>query len=69
MTNLTEPIGPYCCAQFVASKDAIQRHDLAFYQKMLGLVDGSYGEDLCGVEGVKRSSHCYGFEFLWHIVF
>eukprot|EP00439_Symbiodinium_sp_Y106_P052571 s275_g7.t1 len=36
---------------------------------MLSLVDGSRDVDLCGVEGTKRSTQCYGFEFLWHVVF
>ena len=35
---------------------------------MLSLVDGSRDVDLCGVEGTKRSTQCYGFEFLWHVV-
>lgn len=40
-----------------------------FYEKMLALVDGTRIVDLCGVEGTKRSTQCYGYEFLWHIVF
>lgn len=36
--------------------------------KMLSLVDGSSDLDLCGLEGTKRSTQCYGFEFLWHVV-
>lgn len=68
-TNLTELIGPYCCAQFVVSRDAIRKNSQPFYSKMLGLVDGSRNVDLCGVVGTKRSTQCYGFEFLWHIVF
>lgn len=39
-----------------------------FYQHMLSLVDGSKQVDLCGMEGTKRSTQCYGFEFLWHVV-
>ena len=38
-----------------------------FYGRMLSLVDGSRDVDLCGVEGTKRSTQCYGFEFLWHV--
>jgi len=68
-TNLTELIGPYCCAQFAVSRDAVHRHDRRFYAKMLGLVDGSRRVDLCGLEGTKRSTQCYGYEFLWHVVF
>jgi len=68
-TNLTEIIGPYCCAQFVVAGGTIRRHSREFYEKMLGLVDGTRNVDLCGVEGTKRSTQCYGYEFLWHIVF
>ncbi|CAE8612683.1 unnamed protein product [Polarella glacialis] len=68
-TNLTELLGPYCCAQFVVSRDAIRAHSLDFYGQMLSLTDGSRSVDLCGIEGTKRSTQCYGFEFLWHVVF
>lgn len=67
--NLTELVGPYCCAQFVVSRDAISRHSNHFYSRMLSLVDGTRNVDLCGVEGTKRSTQCYGYEFLWHIIF
>ena len=40
-TNLTELLGPYCCAQFAVSKGMIQRRKLKFYQRMLSLVDGT----------------------------
>jgi len=68
-TNLTELIGPYCCAQFIVSRDRIRSRSEEFYASMLRLVDGTRNIDLCGVEGTKRSSHCYGYEFLWHMVF
>lgn len=68
-TNLTEILGPYCCAQFAVARDTIRRHSREFYQKMLDLVDGTRNVDLCGVEGTKRSTQCYGYEFLWHVVF
>lgn len=68
-TNLSELIGPYCCAQFVVSSEAIRKHGLSFYQNMLSLVDGTRQTDLCGVEGTKRSTQCYGYEFLWHMIF
>jgi len=67
--NISELLGPYCCAQFAVSRDAIRRHDKDFYLHMLSLVDGSSNVDLCGMEGTKRSTQCYGFEFLWHVVF
>ena len=34
--NLTELIGPYCCAQFIASRGAIQSHDHHFYTRTPG---------------------------------
>mmetsp|Transcript_100566 Transcript_100566/g.300092 ORF Transcript_100566/g.300092 Transcript_100566/m.300092 type:complete len:460 (-) Transcript_100566:39-1418(-) len=68
-SNLTGLVGPYCCAQFVVSRDAIQRRGRRFYSRMLGLVDGSRSVDLCGIAGTKRSTQCYGYEFLWHVVF
>ena len=44
-----------------------ERYSEEFYARMLSLVDGSRDVDLCGVEGTKRSTQCYGFEFLWHV--
>ncbi|CAE7192147.1 unnamed protein product [Symbiodinium pilosum] len=67
--NLTQLVGPYCCAQFMVSRATIRQRSLEFYARMLSLVDGSRDVDLCGVEGTKRSTQCYGFEFLWHVVF
>eukprot|EP00928_Gymnodinium_smaydae_P034291 TRINITY_DN24340_c0_g1_i5.p1 TRINITY_DN24340_c0_g1~~TRINITY_DN24340_c0_g1_i5.p1 ORF type:complete len:434 (-),score=91.39 TRINITY_DN24340_c0_g1_i5:66-1367(-) len=68
-TNLTELLAPYCCAQFLVTRDGIRSRDAAFYGRMLSLVDGTRDVDLCGIEGAKRSTQCYGFEFLWHMVF
>lgn len=67
--NLTEIIGPYCCAQFIVARPTIQARTKSFYEHMLELVDGTKNVDLCGVEGTKRSTQCYGYEFLWHVVF
>ncbi|CAE7693266.1 acbC [Symbiodinium sp. CCMP2592] len=67
--NLTALVGPYCCAQFAVSRETVQQRSLDFFSRMLSLVDGSRDVDLCGVEGTKRSTQCYGFEFLWHVVF
>ena len=36
---------------------------------MLRLVDGSVNYDLCTEGKVTRSTHCYGMEFMWHLVF
>ncbi|CAJ1354599.1 unnamed protein product [Effrenium voratum] len=55
-TNLTQLIGPYCCAQFAVSRETIQARSEDFYLKMLGLVDGSRDVDLCGVEGGHKQS-------------
>eukprot|EP00928_Gymnodinium_smaydae_P038167 TRINITY_DN26376_c0_g2_i1.p1 TRINITY_DN26376_c0_g2~~TRINITY_DN26376_c0_g2_i1.p1 ORF type:complete len:441 (-),score=94.08 TRINITY_DN26376_c0_g2_i1:78-1400(-) len=66
---MREPVGPYCCAQFVVQDAAVRQRPLAFYQNMLRMVDGSVGYDLCTTGQVKRSTHCYGMEFMWHLVF
>eukprot|EP00392_Amoebophrya_sp_AT5.2_P010123 g10176.t1 len=36
---------------------------------MLTLVNGTLPYDLCTSSKVARSTHCYGMEFLWHLVF
>lgn len=66
---LTEPLGPYCCAQFVVARRQATIRGSDFFQRMLKMVDGSMPLDLCGVEGAQRSTQCYGYEFIWHIVF
>lgn len=66
---MREPVGPYCCAQFVVQDAKVRERPLAFYQNMLRLVDGSVPYDLCAPGRVTRSTHCYGMEFTWHLVF
>lgn len=66
---LTESLGPYCCAQFVVTNHQVRERPLAFYLNMLRLVDGSLGYDLCTPLKVSRTTHCYGMEFMWHMVF
>eukprot|EP00927_Polykrikos_kofoidii_P082272 TRINITY_DN8137_c0_g2_i1.p1 TRINITY_DN8137_c0_g2~~TRINITY_DN8137_c0_g2_i1.p1 ORF type:complete len:418 (-),score=40.59 TRINITY_DN8137_c0_g2_i1:20-1273(-) len=66
---MREVVGPYCCAQFILSVDAIRAHPLAFYQNMLMLVDGTRKNDSCTTVRTKRASSCYGMEYLWHRVF
>eukprot|EP00927_Polykrikos_kofoidii_P082274 TRINITY_DN8137_c0_g4_i1.p1 TRINITY_DN8137_c0_g4~~TRINITY_DN8137_c0_g4_i1.p1 ORF type:complete len:440 (-),score=57.67 TRINITY_DN8137_c0_g4_i1:95-1414(-) len=66
---MREPVGPYCCAQFIVQDTAIRARPLDFYQKMLRLVDGSMDYDLCAPGTPARSTHCYGMEFTWHLVF
>jgi len=66
---MREAVGPYCCAQFVVQDARIRARPLEFYQRMLKLVDGSMPYDLCAAGKVTRSTHCYGMEFTWHLVF
>jgi Protein of unknown function (DUF3431) len=61
-------IQTYCCSQFIVTKDRILSHSKEFYTHMLYMVDGTY-PDLCVKGKPVRSSQCYIFEFLWHIVF
>jgi len=68
-TPMREPVGPYCCAQFIVQDAQIRERPLAFYRNMLRLVDGSVAYDLCAPGRVTRSTHCYGMEFTWHLVF
>eukprot|EP00439_Symbiodinium_sp_Y106_P025128 s3726_g3.t1 len=67
--NMRDAVGPYCCAQFVVQDKQIRERPLEFYQRMLRLVDGTMAHDLCYPGKVKRSTHCYGMEFTWHLVF
>lgn len=66
---MREPVGPYCCAQFIVQDARVRERPLTFYQNMLKLVDGSVDYDLCSAGRVTRSTHCYGMEFTWHLVF
>eukprot|EP00428_Durinskia_dybowskii_P013628 CAMPEP_0170211182 /NCGR_PEP_ID=MMETSP0116_2-20130129/5206_1 /TAXON_ID=400756 /ORGANISM="Durinskia baltica, Strain CSIRO CS-38" /LENGTH=292 /DNA_ID=CAMNT_0010461715 /DNA_START=71 /DNA_END=946 /DNA_ORIENTATION=- len=66
---MREAVGPYCCAQFIVQDARIRARPLEFYQRMLSLVDGSMPYDLCFGGQVTRSTHCYGMEFTWHLVF
>lgn len=61
-------VGPYCCAQFVVSRNRIRSRDEFFYHRMLMMVNGTLPYDLCTTSTVARSTHCYGMEFLWHVV-
>jgi len=66
---MREPVGPYCCAQFIVQDARIRERPLSFYQNMIRLVDGTVPYDLCAPGRVTRSTHCYGMEFTWHLVF
>eukprot|EP00929_Paragymnodinium_shiwhaense_P046032 TRINITY_DN23466_c0_g1_i1.p1 TRINITY_DN23466_c0_g1~~TRINITY_DN23466_c0_g1_i1.p1 ORF type:complete len:442 (-),score=69.22 TRINITY_DN23466_c0_g1_i1:104-1429(-) len=67
--EMLEPVGPYCCAQFVVWNARVRDRPVAFYKNMLELVDGTVEQDLCAPGRVTRSTHCYGMEFTWHLVF
>ncbi|CAD7935024.1 unnamed protein product [Amoebophrya sp. A25] len=66
--QLEGTVGPYCCAQFLVSRDRIYTRDREFYANMLTMVNGTLPYDLCTTSRVARSTHCYGMEFLWHVV-
>ncbi|CAK0882561.1 unnamed protein product [Prorocentrum cordatum] len=66
---MKEAVGPYCCAQFVVQNTQIQKRPLEFYQRMMRMVDGTLDYDLCAPGKPARSTHCYGMEFTWHLVF
>jgi len=67
--DMPEALGPYCCAQFVVMDQQVRARPREFYQRMTALVDGSMEFDLCTPGKVTRSTHCYGMEFMWHVVF
>ena len=68
--ELTNLVGPYCCAQFVVQAEKIRHRPSNFCMKMLSMVDRSFTKgDLCTAAQTSRSTHCYGMEFLWHLVF
>mmetsp|Transcript_92380 Transcript_92380/g.298561 ORF Transcript_92380/g.298561 Transcript_92380/m.298561 type:complete len:452 (+) Transcript_92380:53-1408(+) len=66
---MREPVGPYCCAQFIVQDVRIRARPIEFYRNMLQLVDGTVDYDLCFPGKVTRSTHCYGMEFTWHLAF
>ncbi|CEL93866.1 unnamed protein product [Vitrella brassicaformis CCMP3155] len=61
-------LSTYCCAQFVVSRERLTQRPPSFYRHMATMVDGSI-RDTCVEKGLPdRSSHCFVFEFLWHLV-
>jgi len=73
--KLSRPLSTYCCSQFAVSKERIRERPREQYENMLRLVDGSV-RDGCERIGPayekyvgQRLSHCYFFEFMWHVVF
>eukprot|EP00424_Heterocapsa_rotundata_P006598 CAMPEP_0168709016 /NCGR_PEP_ID=MMETSP0503-20121227/41918_1 /TAXON_ID=89963 /ORGANISM="Heterocapsa rotundata, Strain SCCAP K-0483" /LENGTH=165 /DNA_ID=CAMNT_0008755331 /DNA_START=11 /DNA_END=504 /DNA_ORIENTATION=+ len=72
---LKKPLSTYCCSQFAVSKRRIMSRPLEDYMRMYSLVDGST-PDVCDRIGPSyeryagaRLSHCFFFEFMWHVVF
>lgn len=72
---MESPLYTYCCSQFVVSKSRIRSRPRGDYERMLRLVDGSV-PDSCDRIGPsyeryhgQRLSHCFFFEFMWHVVF
>merc|ERR1712048_371888 len=53
----------------IVESSRARERPLEFYQNMLRLVDGSLDYDVCTARKVTRSTHCYGMEFTWHLVF
>jgi len=73
--KMQQPLSTYCCAQFAVSHRQIMARPRTDYLRMLRLVDGSVA-DACERIGPsyelypgQRLSHCYFFEFMWHVVF
>uniref|UniRef100_A0A7S4PRR7 Uncharacterized protein n=1 Tax=Alexandrium monilatum TaxID=311494 RepID=A0A7S4PRR7_9DINO len=73
--SLQGPLFTYCCSQFAVSKRRIRQRPRSDYARMLRLVDGSV-PDACDRIGPsferypgQRLSHCFFFEFMWHVVF
>eukprot|EP00927_Polykrikos_kofoidii_P021407 TRINITY_DN20253_c0_g1_i1.p1 TRINITY_DN20253_c0_g1~~TRINITY_DN20253_c0_g1_i1.p1 ORF type:complete len:421 (-),score=37.97 TRINITY_DN20253_c0_g1_i1:22-1284(-) len=64
-----EPVGPFCCSQFIVRDTTVRARPLRFYKNMLRLVNGSTKTRFCSTERENRSTHCYGMEFMWHLVF
>lgn len=69
------PLSTYCCSQFAVAKRRILSRPLSDYARMMQLVDGTI-PDMCDRVGPAyeryrgaRLSHCYFFEFMWHVVF
>eukprot|EP00929_Paragymnodinium_shiwhaense_P087074 TRINITY_DN47380_c0_g1_i2.p1 TRINITY_DN47380_c0_g1~~TRINITY_DN47380_c0_g1_i2.p1 ORF type:complete len:479 (-),score=75.61 TRINITY_DN47380_c0_g1_i2:84-1520(-) len=70
-----KPILTYCCSQFGVSRERILSRPYTDYVRMFQLVDGST-PDLCQRIGPSyekyegaRLSHCFFFEYFWHVVF
>jgi len=67
------PVGSYCCAQFVVSRDMLRSRSQEFYERIYHDViyefrDGLLPSDKCFM-WPGRSTHCLWLEQLWHVVF
>jgi hypothetical protein len=73
--KLEEPIGAYCCSQFLVSRTRILEQPREYYEKILTVADGTI-PDHCERIGPsyekyagQRLAYCYQLEFMWHHVF
>ena len=73
--KLAEPIGAYCCSQFLVSRSRIMEQPKSYYENILRVADGTI-PDHCERVGPsyekyvgQRLSYCYQLEFMWHHVF
>ena len=69
------PLSAYCCAQFAVAWARLRARPRHEYERMLHVVDGTVADGCTRIgpayetyEG-QRLSHCYFFEFMWHVVF
>lgn len=69
------PLSTYCCSQFGVSRDRMLSRQYEEFTRMYHLVDGTF-PDVCERIGPSferyagaRLSHCFFFEFMWHVVF
>ncbi|CAK0793021.1 unnamed protein product [Prorocentrum cordatum] len=69
------PLSTYCCAQFAVARARLRARPREEYERMLRIVDGTVADGCTRIgpayeryEG-QRLSHCYFFEFMWHVVF
>ena len=67
------PIGCFCCAQFIVSREVIHRRPLHFYKILLGqLGNSSYFADVSsgwGYPTANGKSLAIVLEHLWHVIF